>query len=176
VLVSDYEIITQRGRRRRWPASDKLRIVEETLDETASISIVARRNGVTPKSARMVSFPAIFFQPPSIWQPSAGLLFQAAFANADTPPNSLQRTDHPMTDARQTEVEQHHLPQEAAHSDGPHLRRIGDQYVLDFITGPLAFKGVFAQRSFAGIDQFNHQGAGDVAVIKICTNGIYYDR
>ncbi len=46
--MSDYEIITDGGRRRRWPASEKLRIVEETLDETASISIVARRNGVAP--------------------------------------------------------------------------------------------------------------------------------
>ncbi len=46
--MSDYEIITDGGRRRRWPASEKLRIVEERLDETASISIVARRNGVAP--------------------------------------------------------------------------------------------------------------------------------
>ena len=36
------------GRRRRWSSSEKLRIVEETLDETASISVVARRNGVAP--------------------------------------------------------------------------------------------------------------------------------
>ncbi len=48
VLMSDYEIITDGGRRRRWPASEKLRIVEETLDESASISVVARRNGVAP--------------------------------------------------------------------------------------------------------------------------------
>ncbi len=46
--MSDYEIITDGGRRRRWPLSEKLRIVEETLDETASISVVARRNGVAP--------------------------------------------------------------------------------------------------------------------------------
>jgi len=46
--MSDYEIITDGGRRRRWSASEKLRIVEETLDETASISVVARRNGVAP--------------------------------------------------------------------------------------------------------------------------------
>jgi len=46
--MSDYEIITDGGRRRRWSSSEKLRIVEETLDETASISIVARRNGVAP--------------------------------------------------------------------------------------------------------------------------------
>jgi transposase len=46
--MSDYEIITDGGRRRRWPAGEKMRIVEETLEETASISVVARRNGVAP--------------------------------------------------------------------------------------------------------------------------------
>ena len=34
------------GRRRRWTAAEKLRIVEETLDGRASISVVARRNGL----------------------------------------------------------------------------------------------------------------------------------
>lgn len=46
--MSDYEIITYGGRRRRWSSSEKLWIVEETLDENASISVVARRNGVAP--------------------------------------------------------------------------------------------------------------------------------
>ena len=46
--MSEIEIITDGGRRRHWTAADKLRIVEETLDEGASISVVARRNGVTP--------------------------------------------------------------------------------------------------------------------------------
>ena len=46
--MSEYEIITDGGRRRRWSSCEKLRIVEETLDETASISVVARRNGVAP--------------------------------------------------------------------------------------------------------------------------------
>ena len=48
VLVSGIEIITDGGRRRRWSAAEKLRIVEETLDERASLSVVARRNGVAP--------------------------------------------------------------------------------------------------------------------------------
>ncbi|TDX18310.1 transposase [Rhodovulum visakhapatnamense] len=48
VLMSEIEIITDGGRRRRWTASEKLRIVEETLDDRASISVVARRNGVAP--------------------------------------------------------------------------------------------------------------------------------
>ena len=48
VLMSEIEIITDGGRRRRWSAAEKLRIVEETLDERDSISVVARRNGVAP--------------------------------------------------------------------------------------------------------------------------------
>lgn len=48
MLMSEIEIITDGGRRRHWTAADKLRIVEETLDEGASISVVARRNGVAP--------------------------------------------------------------------------------------------------------------------------------
>ena len=48
VLMSEIEIITDGGRRRRWTAADKLRIVEETLGERASIPVVARRNGVAP--------------------------------------------------------------------------------------------------------------------------------
>ena len=48
VLMSEIEIITDGVRRRRWSAAEKLRIVEETLDDRASISVVARRNGVAP--------------------------------------------------------------------------------------------------------------------------------
>ncbi|WP_339640095.1 hypothetical protein [Jannaschia helgolandensis] len=33
VPMSDYEIITDGGRRRRWKAPKKLRIVEETLED-----------------------------------------------------------------------------------------------------------------------------------------------
>lgn len=46
--MANIEIITDGGRRRRWSAAEKLRIVEETLEDHASISIVARRNGVAP--------------------------------------------------------------------------------------------------------------------------------
>jgi transposase len=46
--MSEIEIITDGGRRRHWPASEKLRIVEETLYDGESISAVARRNGVAP--------------------------------------------------------------------------------------------------------------------------------
>ena len=46
--MSEIEIITDGGCRRRWSATEKLRIVEETLDDRSSISVVARRNGVAP--------------------------------------------------------------------------------------------------------------------------------
>lgn len=45
VLMSGIEIITDGGVRRRWSAAKKLHIVEETLDDWASISVVARCNG-----------------------------------------------------------------------------------------------------------------------------------
>jgi transposase len=46
--MSEIELLTDGGRRRRWPAAEKLRIVEETLYDGESISAVARRNGVAP--------------------------------------------------------------------------------------------------------------------------------
>ena len=46
--MSEVEIITDGGRRRRWSSAEKLRIVEETLDGRDRISAVARRNGVAP--------------------------------------------------------------------------------------------------------------------------------
>ncbi len=46
--MSEIEIITDGGRRRRWSAAEKLRIVEETMYDGESISSVARRNSVAP--------------------------------------------------------------------------------------------------------------------------------
>lgn len=42
------EIITDGGLRRRWPAAQKLRIVEESFEPGETVSSVARRNGVAP--------------------------------------------------------------------------------------------------------------------------------
>ncbi|MGE3643974.1 MAG: transposase [Beijerinckiaceae bacterium] len=51
-LMSDeyqrIEIINGTGRRRRWTAAQKLRMVEETWQTGESLSEVARRNGVVP--------------------------------------------------------------------------------------------------------------------------------
>ena len=47
VLMSEIEIITDGGRRRRWSATEKLRIVEETLDEREGrVSATRCRNPV----------------------------------------------------------------------------------------------------------------------------------
>jgi transposase len=40
------EVITGQRRRRRWTAQEKARIVAESFEEGANISVVARRNGV----------------------------------------------------------------------------------------------------------------------------------
>lgn len=47
-LEGHVDIITDSGRRRRWPTSEKLRIVEESFDPSETVSSVARRNGVAP--------------------------------------------------------------------------------------------------------------------------------
>lgn len=46
--MSEIEIIADGGHRRYWSASEKLRIVEETLSGEESVSAIARRNGVAP--------------------------------------------------------------------------------------------------------------------------------
>jgi transposase len=43
------ELITGVGRRRKWPAAEKARILIESLEPGANVSDVARRNGVSPQ-------------------------------------------------------------------------------------------------------------------------------
>src|SRR3990172_2799010 len=47
--VRRIELITGAGRRRRWSRDDKARIVEESLKPGATVSDVARRNGLSPQ-------------------------------------------------------------------------------------------------------------------------------
>jgi transposase len=47
--VRRIELITGTGRRRRWSRDDKARIVEESLKPGATVSEVARRNGLSPQ-------------------------------------------------------------------------------------------------------------------------------
>lgn len=48
-LVRRIEVITGGGGRRRWTVDEKARIVAETLDPGAVVSVVARRYGLTPQ-------------------------------------------------------------------------------------------------------------------------------
>jgi transposase len=47
--VRRLEVFTGAGRRRRWTAEEKARIVAETCDPEASVCAVARRHGLTPQ-------------------------------------------------------------------------------------------------------------------------------
>jgi transposase len=47
--VRRLEVITGTGRRRRFSADDKARVIEETLVPGAVVSEVARRHGLTPQ-------------------------------------------------------------------------------------------------------------------------------
>lgn len=42
------EVISSAQRRRRWSAAEKMRMVEESQQSGASVSLVARRHGVNP--------------------------------------------------------------------------------------------------------------------------------
>ena len=42
------EVITSVQRRRRWSGPEKMRMVEETYEPGATVSLVARRHGVAP--------------------------------------------------------------------------------------------------------------------------------
>ena len=76
--VRRIEVFTGAGRRRRWPAETKARIVAETLGGVESVSQVARRHGLEPsqvfawrrlfkRSAEASGFAAI------VAEPAAGL-------------------------------------------------------------------------------------------------------
>jgi transposase len=42
------EVITSKERRRRWAPSEKRAIVQETYEQGATVSLVARRHGIAP--------------------------------------------------------------------------------------------------------------------------------
>jgi transposase len=46
--TNQIEIITSVQRRRRWAASEKVRMVEETFEPGMTVGLVARRHGVAP--------------------------------------------------------------------------------------------------------------------------------
>ena len=46
--IARIEVITSVQRRRRWPAEEKARIVQETYVPGMSVSLVARQHGIAP--------------------------------------------------------------------------------------------------------------------------------
>ncbi|GEP61825.1 IS66-like element accessory protein TnpA [Reyranella soli] len=76
--IQRIEVITGAGGRRHWTTDDKARILAETLEPGAVVSVVARRHGLTPqqlfgwrRAARKLSeestpkfVPAVIAPPP----------------------------------------------------------------------------------------------------------------
>jgi transposase len=86
--VRRIELITGTGRRRRWSRDDKARIVEESLKPGATVSEVARRNGLSPQQL-------------SAWRRAADALFNEG---ADATPSD--RAGHfPAPQQRRTDQE-----------------------------------------------------------------------
>jgi transposase len=46
--LNRFEVVTSVQRRRRWTASEKVRMVEETFAPGMTVSLVARQHGVAP--------------------------------------------------------------------------------------------------------------------------------
>jgi transposase len=80
--VRRLEVITGTGRRRRFSADDKSRIIEESLAPGAVVSEVARRNGLTPQQLfgwrRQARRPEVAAEP-------AAPLFVPAIVTAPSP-------------------------------------------------------------------------------------------
>ena len=81
-LVRRIEVITGGRGRRRWPADEKARILEEAAVPGAVVSEVARRNGMAPQH--------LFARRREAEQRSSGsgLTFTPVVVTADPPPSS----------------------------------------------------------------------------------------
>jgi transposase len=81
------EVLTGPGRRRRWSAEDKARVVAETLEPGASVSDVARRWQVCPQQVFGWRRQVRLALPASPVEPVAGLLppFVPLLAEAAAP-------------------------------------------------------------------------------------------
>ncbi len=80
--VRRIEVITGETGRRRWPADEKARILEEAAAPGAVVSEVARRNGMTPQ--HLFAWRREAKQRSS----ESGLTFTPVVVTADPPPSS----------------------------------------------------------------------------------------
>ena len=76
------EVITGGAGRRRWPADEKARVLEEAAAPGAVVSEVARRNGMTPQ--HLFAWRREAKQRAS----ESGLTFTPVVLEADPPPSS----------------------------------------------------------------------------------------
>ncbi len=87
--VRRIEVITGETGRRRWPADEKARILEEAAVPGAVVSEVARRNGITPQ--HLFAWRREAKQKAS----ESGLAFTPVVLTADPPPSSSNAPSAP---------------------------------------------------------------------------------
>ena len=86
--VRRLEVITGTGRRRRFSADDKARIIEETLVAGAVVSEVARRHGLSPQQLFGWRRQA---RQPAVAGTDAGRQFVPAVVETALPESSMRR-------------------------------------------------------------------------------------
>ena len=86
--VRRLEVITGTGRRRRFSADDKARIIEETLVAGAVVSEIARRHGLSPQQLFGWRRQA---RQPAVAGTDAAPLFVPAVVETGLPESSMRR-------------------------------------------------------------------------------------
>ena len=100
--VHRLEVITGTGRRRRFSADEKARIIEETLVPGAVVSAVARQHGLTPQ--QLFSWRRQARQPVAAMIEAPRPLFVPAVVETDSgePRRKARRRKHPEPGAMGT--------------------------------------------------------------------------
>ena len=88
--VRRVEVITGTGRRRRFSADDKARIVEETLAPGAVVSEVARRHGLMPQ--QLFTWRRLARQPLMSEPTPEPPMFVPAVVGTSSPPSEPRRS------------------------------------------------------------------------------------
>jgi transposase len=93
--VRRLEVITGTGRRRRFSADDKARVIEETLVPGAVVSEVARRHGLTPQ--QVFGWRRQARRPAAASPDTDALQFVPAIVEAHLPAPSVRRRERKRT-------------------------------------------------------------------------------
>ncbi|MBK5960242.1 hypothetical protein CCR97_18845 [Rhodoplanes elegans] len=101
--VHRIEVISGMGRRRRFSADDKARIVEETLVPGAVVSEVARRHGLMPQ--QVFTWRRLARRPVARAPAAEATLFVPAVVEASSPsPEPVRRPRKPRRDRKAADV------------------------------------------------------------------------